>query len=146
MYQGLQHAHSGLRWVVLVMLIWAIVNAATKLNKKDYTAGDRKIGLFALISTHIQVLLGLALYSMSPLVSFGDGWMKNAASRFYGMEHIMMMLLAAVLITIGYSTAKRAVTANSKFKKTLIFYLLGLLLILSAIPWPFREGLGGGWF
>lgn len=146
MYSGLQHAHSGLRWVVLVLLVWAIINAVTKLKNSEYTAGDKKIGLFALISTHIQVILGLVLYGMSPKVSFGDGWMKNDMTRFFGMEHLILMLLAAVLITVGYSTAKRASTAGAKFKKTFTFYVIGLLLILAGIPWPFREALGAGWF
>ncbi len=145
MYAGLKHAHSGLRWVVLALIIAAIVNALMKASSKEYTASDKKLGTFALIATHIQVLLGIVLYFISPMVTFGEGWMKNAASRFYGMEHLVMMLLAAVVITIGNAKAKRATTSADKFKKTWIFYLIGLIIIFAGIPWPFR-GLGGGWF
>lgn len=145
MYSGLKHAHSGLRWVVLALIIAAIINALMKASSKEYTASDKKLGTFALIATHIQVLLGIVLYFISPMVTFGEGWMKNAASRFYGMEHLVMMLLAAVVITIGNAKAKRATTSADKFKKTWIFYLIGLVIIFAGIPWPFR-GIGGGWY
>jgi predicted acyltransferase len=79
-------------------------------------------------------------------VVFSEAWMKNASQRFYGMEHLLLMLLAIVLITIGSAKAKRASTDEKKFKTTYLFFTLGLVLILAGIPWPFREALGGGWF
>ncbi len=136
MYVFLKHAHSGLRWIVLILIVWAIINAITKINKKDFTETDRKYGLFALMATHIQFLIGLVLIFVSPLVKLS----------FYMTQHIPMMLLAVILITVAYSTSKRAVTSSGKFKKVIIFNLLGLLVMLAAIPWPFREGLGGGWY
>ena len=96
--------------------------------------------------SHIQLLLGLVMYFTSAKVVFSEGWMKNASQRFYGMEHLLLMLLAIVLITIGSAKAKRAATDEEKFKKTYLFFGLGLILILAGIPWPFREALGGGWF
>ena len=140
MYAILKHAHSGLRWAVLIFLVWTIVNALIKLNKKDFTEKDRKLGVFALMSTHIQFIIGLVLIGFSPLIKI-DGVVKS----FYLGQHIPMMLLAVILITVGYSTSKRAVTSSSKFKKTLIFNLIGLVLILAAVPWPFRN-LGGNWY
>lgn len=146
MYNGLLHAHSGLRWLALLFLILALVKGISGwMGQKEYTEGDRKMALFALIFTHIQLLLGLALYFISPKVTFEAGFMKNALTRFYSVEHIVMMILAIILITIGYSTAKRAADGLAKHKKIVIFYGIGLLIILAAIPWPFR-GLGAGWF
>ena len=146
MYNGLVHAHSGLRWVVLLLLILAIFNAFSKKgNGSAWTDKDKKVTLFAMIFTHVQLLIGLALYFMSPLVQFSEGFMKNPIYRFYSVEHITTMLLAIVLITIGYSKSKRAQEAAKKFKTVSTFYLIGLILILAGIPWPFRE-LGAGWF
>ncbi len=146
MYSGLVHAHSGLRWLVLIFLILALVKGISGwMGNKEYTEGDRKMALFAMVFTHIQLLLGLGLYMISPKVSFAEGVMKNAAARFYTVEHFSMMILAIILITIGYSTAKRTSEALGKHKKIAIWYGIGLLIILAAIPWPFR-GLGGGWF
>lgn len=146
MYPILVHAHSGLRWLVLVFLVLAIVNAARKQNGQTaYGASDKRVSLLALIFTHVQLLLGLGLYFISPKVAFTAETMSNTVSRFYTVEHTSLMLIAIILITIGYSRAKRQATDAQKFKTTFRFYLIGLILILVSIPWPFR-GLGAGWF
>ena len=93
------HAHSGLRWMVISLLVYAIYNAVT--GKNSYEKKDKMINLFAMISLHIQLLLGLILYYTSGNVSFDAGWIKNPILRFYGMEHLMGMLIAIILITIG---------------------------------------------
>ena len=143
----IKHAHSGFRWIVLLLLIYAIVNAFGKKNSaKAYTSGDKKINLFAMTAIHIQMLIGLAAYFVSPKVIFAAETMKHATSRFFTVEHSVMMLLGTILITIGYSKAKRAEEDQKKFKTVFIFYLIGLLIILAGIPWPFRTALGGGWF
>ncbi|GHE59211.1 MULTISPECIES: cytochrome B [Roseivirga] len=145
MYTGLLHAHSGLRWVVLILLIAAIFNAFGKKNGGVWTAKDKKITLFAMVFTHIQLVLGIILYFMSPKVQFVEGFMQNPVYRFFAVEHITLMIIAIALITIGYSKAKRAATDAKKFGAVATFYLVGLILILASIPWPFRN-LGSGWF
>ena len=145
MYSGLVHLHSGLRWIALILILIAIVNAATKMNgKREFTDMDKRWNLFALISTHIQLVIGLVLYTMSPKVSFVSGVMKDAQLRFFTVEHILMMLIGIALITIGYSRAKRQSEAGPKFKTTFWFYLIGLVVILSRIPWPGTYGAGWG--
>lgn len=146
MYSMLTHAHSGLRWLVLIFLLLAIVNAGRKMGGSTaYGASDKRLGLFALIFTHIQLILGLILYFISPKVQFGAGTMGDALLRFYTVEHISLMLISIVLITIGYSKAKRQEADSKKFKTTFWYYLIALVLILVAIPWPFRN-LGASWF
>ncbi|MCG8330871.1 MAG: hypothetical protein MI974_24470 [Chitinophagales bacterium] len=148
MYTGLTHAHSGLRWLVLLFLLLAIISAY-----RAWKGGGSlsKMPLFALIVTHIQMLIGFVLYFIgisnesNLKISFMDGFMKNAITRFYTIEHLILMLIAIVLITVGYSKAKRKATEEAKGKTTFTFYLIALILILLAIPWPFR-GLGAGWF
>ncbi|MEO6130928.1 MAG: cytochrome B [Saprospiraceae bacterium] len=142
MYSALLHFHSGLRWVVLILIIVNVVNAYNGMSrKKIFAPADRKLSLFALISTHLQVLLGLALYAISPRVQFSSETMSNAVLRFFTMEHTVMMLIAVILVTIGNSKAKAG-----NFKKEFWYYFIALLVILAAIPWPFRAMLGGGWF
>lgn len=146
MYPILVSAHSGLRWMVLLFLLLAIFSSLSKWQgSKPYTANDKRFSLFALIFTHIQLILGLVLYFISPKVRFSGDVMGNTLLRFYTVEHITLMLIAIVLITMGYSRAKRAITDTAKFKQTFWFYLIGLLLILISIPWPFRN-LGAGWY
>jgi len=144
MYQILDRAHSGLRWIVLFLLVAAVFSAYR--SWKAGSNGQSKMPLYAMIFVHVQLLLGLSLYFISPYVKFESGVMKDALLRFYTVEHITMMLLAIAIITLGYSRAKRAGNASEKGKTTFWYYLVGLVLILAAIPWPFREGLGGNWF
>ncbi|WPP49379.1 cytochrome B [Catalinimonas niigatensis] len=144
MYTGLLHLHSALRYVVLILLIIAVINALMKWQgKKEFKPVDKKIYLFTLIATHTQLLIGLILYFVSPIVDqayadFGAA-MKDAMLRFWAMEHFALMLIAIILITIGYSSSKKVVDAVVKHKKIAIFFLLGLVLILFAIPWPFSN-------
>lgn len=148
MYNILKHAHSGLRWVALALLIFTVINALRKwLSKTDtFTEGDRKLNVFTLISVHVQLLIGVALLFISKKVSFGGDMMKNEVLRFFTMEHSLTMIIAVVLVTVGNARSKKSATASSKFKTTLIFYGIALLLILAMIPWPSKEGFGAGWY
>jgi len=137
-------SHSGLRWIVLALLVAAIVNAAMKKKSGTYSAGDKKLNLFAMMFLHIQLLIGLALYFNSDKVNF-DLMFESSMLRFYGLEHVFGMLLAIILATIGYSKSKRADNNNKKHRTIFIAYFFALILIVASIPWPFRN-LGGGWF
>lgn len=142
----LKHAHSGIRWILLFLLIAAIGKAYSQWkNNGSFTNKDRSLPLFTLILTHIQVLLGLGLYFMSGYVQFSASTMKETILRFYTVEHISMMLIAAVLITVGFSKAKKKENGADAWKSVFTFYLIALILIFLAIPWPFRN-LGAGWF
>ncbi|RYC71361.1 MULTISPECIES: cytochrome B [Spirosoma] len=144
MYPGLVHAHSGLRWIALILLLAAVAVAIGKWQgRSGYTDGNRKLYLFTLIAVHTQLLIGLVLYFISPLVNFS--MLSDKLYRFYTVEHTTGMLIAIVLITIGYSRSKRATDPTTKQRLVGIFYGLGLLLILASIPWPFRIP-GAGWF
>jgi len=136
----LLRAHSGLRYVVLGLLIAAVFTAYS--NWQSNKQGDSKIYLFALIATHTQLLIGLILYFMSPKVDFD--MISNKVFRFYSIEHVFMMLIAIVLITVGRIRSKKLEGAD-KHRTVLYFYAMALVIILAAIPWPFRN-LGAGWF
>ncbi|GAA3759604.1 hypothetical protein GCM10022423_08170 [Flavobacterium ginsengiterrae] len=136
MYHFLQKFHSGWAYLALLLLVFAVINAIIGFtSKKEFTAKDRKISLFALIGTHTQLLIGLILYFVSPLGKDSLGQMSNAALRLTSLEHPLINLIAIVLITIGWSKHKKLINSESKFKTFAIFYGLGLILILSRIPW-----------
>jgi hypothetical protein len=143
--EALIHGHSGLRWVALILLLVAIGRAFARKNKGLYEQSDRMINMFAMVTLHIQLVLGGILYFISPKVVFVDGWMKVPQARFYGLEHILMMVIAIVLVTIGHGKAKRGTDPAKKHKTIAIWYTIALIVILAAIPWPFRD-LGGKWF
>ena len=141
--QALVSAHSGLRWIALLLLLLAIISAFTA---KNYEKKHRLVNLFSMITFHTQLVLGIILYFLSDKVQFTEGWMKQAMYRFYGMEHLTGMLLAIIAITIGHSKSKKGADAAAKFKAIKLWYVLALILVVAFIPWPFRTELGAGWF
>ena len=146
LYTILKHAHSGFRWLVLLLLLAAVANAILKWrNGSPMGQSDRKLSLFALIFVHLQFVVGIVLYFISERVVFSPESMKVAVNRFFLVEHPSLMILAVLLITIGYSRAKRATSDSMAFRRIFWFYLVGLLLILLGIPWPI-QGYGTGWF
>ncbi len=135
MLTGMKHLHSTLAIVLLLALVIAIIiTIANYAGNKPY---NRKIALIGLISAHLQGVIGLVLYFTSPLglSSFSGENMKNSELRLYFLEHPLMMIIALVLITIGYSKAKKLTDQKAANKTVIIFYILGLILILSRIPW-----------
>jgi low temperature requirement protein LtrA len=131
MYNILRSAHSGWRYVVLILLILAVAQAlAGFFGKKDYTEGNRKINVFTLISAHIQLLFGLAVY-------FLGEWFKMDSSTpmgsYWKMEHLSLMVVAVILITIGNAKSKKVVDSVAKHKTIAIFFGIALLLVLVAI-------------
>ena len=136
MYEFIQKFHSGWAYLALLLLVVAVVNPLLGLvGKKEFTAKDRKIALFGLIGTHTQLLIGLILYFVSPLGMASLGQMADKALRLTSLEHPLINIIAIVLITIGWSKHKKLIASESKFKTFAIFYGLGLVLILSRIPW-----------
>ena len=136
MYTILQKAHSGWAYIALLVLVIAVVNTIIGMSsKKEFTAKDRKIALFGLIGIHVQLLIGLILYFVSPLGLASFGQMADKALRLTSLEHPLINIIAIALITIGWSKHKKLTTSESKFKTFSIFYGLGLVLILSRIPW-----------
>lgn len=141
MYQTVQFIHSWWAYLVVLILLIASLNAIFAYSsKKEYSANDYRISLFALIVTHIQLLIGIVLYFLAPyfdiLLEKGmGGIMGNDTWRLYILEHPFMMIIAVILITVGYSRHNKKLISRSKFKNLAIFYTIALLVVLSRIPW-----------
>lgn len=142
--------HNLIRWLILIFAFWTVISALTGLSaKREYSASDGRSNFFFMLSMDIQLLIGLVLY-------FSNGWfeslkhmgesMKDPMVRFFTMEHSVMMIIAWVLVHAGRVSVKKAKTSQAKFKKTLLFFGIALLIILIAIPWPFREAVARPWF
>lgn len=162
LYNILSHLHSINRWLVLFFLVWAIISAISmrgSMNSADASVRSvlPKGALPAFITTHIQLLLGLIMYIgatagwaavASPYVVMKkEAWegIEGEIYRFYSITHFSYMILAVLLITIGYMVAKRSSTISKSKMWILVTYGLGLLLILINIPWPWRNLQGGWW-
>lgn len=142
MYTGIQYLHSGLAYLVLLILVGVVTYALMGvIDNKPFTEKARKISLVGLIAAHTQLLIGSVLYFISPNVLFSGEAMGDAMSRLYLLEHPLTMIIGVVLITIGYSKAKSGDNDAARYKKILIFYGLGLFLILLRIPWSAWPGM-----
>jgi hypothetical protein len=136
MDEFIQKFHSGWAYLALLLLVITVLNSVLGMvSKKEFSSKDRTIALLGLIFSHIQLLVGLVLYFISPLGKAGLSEMSNAAIRLTALEHPLINIIAIVFITIGWSKHKKATTSEAKFKTISIFYGIGLLLILARIPW-----------
>jgi hypothetical protein len=151
-YNALLHTHSVGRWIVLLLLIFAILNSLIA-GDRPYIRTDNRLGLLLTIAADLMLLIGLVLWFTGPwgykllqTTSFGE-IMKNPTQRFFVMEHNVGMIIAIVLMHIGKAQGRKQLSDRAKHRRTMIFYLLALLIILASIPWPFREiGVGRGWY
>lgn len=142
-YSFFLHLHSGLRYIVLLLVLLAIIRAwADWLGKKPYSNGNRLLNLFAMISVHTQLLVGIILYFLSPFVKFNSETMKNADTRYWTIEHLTMMIIAIILITIGHSKSKKLALPERKHKTIAIYYTVALLIVIVAIVASHRSLLG----
>ena len=142
MHLTLLTLHSLVRWVVLASLLFAIYRAYRGwFFRKPFFSFDDSVRHWTATISHIQLIIGLVLYSISPIIDFFLHNYKAAVQqrqfRFFGMEHSLMMLVAIALLTIGSALAKRKTEDGEKFKTMAIWFTIALLVILVSIPWPF---------
>ncbi|WP_346237459.1 hypothetical protein ABDK00_000070 [Niabella insulamsoli] len=142
MYAYLLSLHSLMRWLVLLSLVVTIVRAYSAWRSGlVFTPFDNALRHWTATIAHIQLLIGLWLYLISPIV---DYFLHNYTTavhlreiRFFGMEHGLMMLIAIGVITVGSAKAKRKRTDAEKFKTIAIWFSVALLIIFISIPWAF---------
>jgi hypothetical protein len=138
MYSIIKTSHSHLAWLALIALVIVVViSAIAYFGKKSWSASDFRIALVGFIVTHVQLLLGLILYFTSPLglSNLSGETMKDSFARLLAVEHPFINILAIVLITIGYIKGKKQIDTQGAAKSVFIYYAIGLVLILSRIPW-----------
>lgn len=145
MFAALLTIHTLLRWVVLLALVARVGRGAQAVaTGASWERFDRILSGAALGLTHLQVLLGIVMYFLSPTVSAGladmGAAMKDSAIRFWVVEHPFTMILGAIAVQVGFSVSRRASTDAAQHRWALIGYGLGLLLIVAGIPWSLRDG------
>lgn len=145
-YLIIKHLHSILRWFLLVGLIaTVIISLLYMVRRKALTNIGKLAANITVRLTHLQFTIGLVIYFISPKVIFNGSSMQSPFLRFYLVEHIAMMILSVVLISVGYNFMKKKADDISSARTIFWFFLAGLILVLLAIPWPFRS-FGGTWF
>lgn len=151
MYPYILFFHSIWRWFVLVSLLYSVFRGFQGWRRGDaFSKEDDTLRHMTATVVHIQLILGLLIYSISPLIRYFWSNYHEAVHerdiRFFGMEHSLMMLIAVIIITVGSMLAKRKENDRDKFKTMAIWYSIGLLIILLNIPWPFSPLVSRPWF
>ncbi|HEV8282766.1 MAG TPA: hypothetical protein VGQ09_00575 [Chitinophagaceae bacterium] len=154
-YSFLVHLHSVLRWIMLLLLLVAIFNSLVA-GRRPFIRSDARTGSILVIFADLMFLIGLALWYWGPR---GYNYIRDMGLsavmkekdhpeiRFFAVEHILMMFIAIILLHIGKAQGKKAISDKAKHRRTVVFYLLALLIILVSIPWPFRQiGAASHWY
>ena len=139
---GIHHAHSILRWAVIIAGIISIYRAYTGMTgKRNWDSGDNKAGMWFVLFCHLQLLIGLIMYfyygHQNAFENMKES-MKDAETRYWSIEHFFGMFIAVALIQVGRILSKKAATDLLKHRKALIWYSIGMILILVNIPWPWK--------
>ncbi|RUT72322.1 hypothetical protein D0817_01545 [Flavobacterium cupreum] len=142
MYLTLLFVHSAVRWLVLLSLFYAVIRSYRGYHSQSsFTKTDHLVRHWTATIAHIQLMLGIVLYSQSALIKYFWNHFAEASkdlnTLFFGLIHLVLMLLAIVVITIGSAAAKRKTADSDKFKTMLIWFSIALIIIFIAIPWPF---------
>jgi len=142
MYQTLTFYHTFVRWLVLASLLYAIYRAYKGyVTKSAFSKTDHAVRHWTATIAHIQLLIGMVLYFKSPIIkyfwsNFNEA-LTNIGNVFFGLIHVILMLTAIVLVTVGSALSKRRAADREKFKTMLVWFSIALFIIFIAIPWPF---------
>jgi hypothetical protein len=135
-----------------LLLLVAIFNSLVA-GSRPFIRSDARTGSILTGFADLTLLIGLALWYFGPkgykiIESMGmSAAMKDPYNRFFAIEHLTGMVIAVVLLHIGKAQGKKAISDKAKHRRTVVFYLLALLIILISIPWPFRQvGVGSHWY
>ena len=139
--------HNLMRWLVLIFLGIALLRAVPGwLGDRQWRPGDDAAGKRLTMATDLQLLLGLLLAGVSPLVRVAmqdmGAAMKDPSLRYWSVEHTALMLLAVILIHIGRARSRRPVSDRVKHRRAAVYFGLALLAILAAMPWQWLAANG----
>lgn len=142
--------HSLVRWLVLISLLFAVYRGFRGWRSGNlFSAFDNAVRHWTATIAHIQLILGLWLYFISPLTDYFMNHFSEAVHertlRFFGMEHSLVMFVAITVITIGSAKARRQLTSKGKYKTMALWYTVGLFLILTSVPWAFSPLVSRPW-
>ena len=142
-YTVIRHLHSIVRWLLLAGLLSSVILAITGLSgKKGLGNTGRLFARFTMYFAHLQLTVGIILFLISPRVIFSSDSMRSPILRFFLVEHTSAMVLAIILITLGYIRMKKAADDIRSTRTLLWYYLFSLVIILILIPWPFTRYAG----
>ncbi len=140
----LQSLHNLTRWALVLLGLIVIVRGFTGwLRGRRFNKDDNRFGMLYTSFFDVQFLLGVILY-------FSKGWfgvltadfasaMRAAGTRFFAIEHLLLMFIALVVAHIARSRSRKVSDDTLKHRWAALGYGASFVLMLAAVPWPFLE-------
>ena len=144
-FPAIRFFHSILRYFILLFAVIVVIQCIWGiLGKKQFGKPNKLATLLLLISCDVQLLVGLALYFIGGWFHqlSSPGLMKNAYTRFYAVEHTAGMIVALILVHIGYKIGKKSMDSDRKFKRVFWFIFIALAIFFATIPGQGRQIVG----
>jgi len=141
----LLYFHSILRYFILLFAIVVVIQSLVgMMGKKKFVKSNRQGALVLLIFCDLQLLLGLSLYFLKgwATVLTSGGAMANTYNRFWSVEHSAGMIVAIILVHVGYTATKRNMDDDRKFKRLFWCSFIALVIFVATIPWSAKQVVG----
>jgi hypothetical protein len=140
MYAVVLALHNIVRWVVLaagVFTVWHVWRSWVR--RAPWSGTDARAGRLYVMAVSAQFALGVLLYALSPVVhhAFSDvgAAMHDPATRFFFVEHEVVMVAGIALAHIGAARVRRATSDSARFQTATIWYGISVAAIAGFIPW-----------
>ena len=142
-YPHLLVAHSWVRWAVVALLAAVVVRAwrGRRARNAVWSALDERLHVALVAVADLQLLLGLWLYTISP---FAQAFLSDPIAnqkvrilRFFGEEHIVMMLAAIAFVHVGRVRSRRSTDVTQRHRRVLAWTLAALIAVVASVPWPY---------
>ncbi len=151
MYLSILVLHNLTRWLVLGAGLGAVIRAGWGLKAGRSSAIDRVLPVAFAHSLTLQLLLGFTLFALpesigSMIMQNPDRALATPEIRFFVVNHTVLMMIAVGLAHFGLSRIRREETPHDQSRQALLWFSAALLVILSAVPWPFLAGHARPWF
>jgi len=137
--------HSILRYFILLFAVVVVLQCIVGFTgKKPFKKSNKQAALMLMICCDIQLLLGLILYfSMGWISRLSEGGvMTDPYKRFWAVEHGVGMIVAIVLVHLGYTVTKKNMDDDRKFKRIFWFVFIALAIFVATIPWEGKQIVG----
>lgn len=137
--------HSVIRYFILLFAVVVVVQSLIgMMNKKKFVKSNKQGALVLLIFCDLQLLLGLCLYFLKGWANVltSGGAMSTTYNRFWAVEHGVGMIVAIVLVHIGYSATKRNMDDDRKFKRLFWCSFIALVIFVATTPWATKQVVG----
>lgn len=123
---------SFLACIITIVIVARAILGLTK--KKKIAHWDISLPLWTTIFLYIQLALGTALFIFY-MIDYANGeidLLKKSAlrSRFWAVEHFILMVFTLVVSHIGWIFAKNGKTPSLLYKKNLLYFGIACTMIM----------------